>query len=143
MSQYATAVATHAVRIPAELSCEEAAPILCAGLTSYKAIKETNTRAGQWIAIVGAGGGLGHLAIQYAVAMGLRVAALDMAEKLPLCVEMGAELALPVGCATTEDATLCQRVCEATGGGAHGVLCVATHPSAFRDSIRMCRTRGT
>jgi alcohol dehydrogenase, propanol-preferring len=55
------------------------APILCTGVITYKGIKETEARPGEWLAISGIGG-LGHIAIQYATAMGLHVAALDVSE---------------------------------------------------------------
>ncbi|KAK7438631.1 alcohol dehydrogenase [Stygiomarasmius scandens] len=62
------------------------------GLTVYKALKLSNAKVGQWIAISGAGGGLGHLAIQYATAMGLRVLAIDTGDqKKALCLKLGAE----------------------------------------------------
>ena len=68
------------------------APILCAGVTVYKALKESGARAGEWVALPGAGGGLGHLAVQYAKWMGLRVIAIDTgAEKKELCLKLGAE----------------------------------------------------
>ncbi len=64
----------------------------CAGVTSYKGVKETEAKPGEWIAISGVGG-LGQLAIQYAKAMGLRVAALDVTEeKLALARTSGAEV---------------------------------------------------
>ena len=56
------------------------APILCAGVTTYKGLKETEVRPGQWVVISGIGG-LGHVAVQYAKAMGMHVAAVDMAEE--------------------------------------------------------------
>ncbi|MGH2245613.1 zinc-binding dehydrogenase, partial [Enterococcus faecalis] len=71
---------------------EEIAPILCAGVTVYKGIRMTDTRPGQWIAISGIGG-LGHVAVQYAIAMGLHVVAVDVApDKLALARELGAKL---------------------------------------------------
>ena len=69
--------------------------ILCAGVTSYKALKETEATPGDFVTIIGAGGGLGHLAIQYAKAMGLRVIAVDVGEgKLKYCESLGAELSV-------------------------------------------------
>ena len=70
------------------------APILCAGVTTYKGLKETEARPGEWVAISGIGG-LGHVAIQYAKAMGLQVVALDVsADKLALAAPLGAEIAV-------------------------------------------------
>lgn len=67
---------------------EGVAPILCAGITVYKGLKESGARPGQTVAIVGAGGGLGSIATQYAKAMGLRVIAIDTGdEKKQMCLE--------------------------------------------------------
>jgi propanol-preferring alcohol dehydrogenase len=69
------------------------APVLCAGITVYKGLKESGARPGQTVAIVGAGGGLGSLAQQYARAMGLRVIAIDGGdEKRVMCEQLGAEV---------------------------------------------------
>ena len=79
-------------RLPAGTDPYAMAPILCAGVTTYRGLKRTGARPGQWVAIVGIGG-LGHIAIQYARAMGLRVAAVDVsADKLELAKSLGAEL---------------------------------------------------
>jgi len=70
----------------------EIAPILCAGVTVYKGLKETETKPGEWVAISGIGG-LGHVAVQYAKAMGMHVAAIDVADdKLELAKKLGADL---------------------------------------------------
>jgi propanol-preferring alcohol dehydrogenase len=68
-----------AARIPAGADPVEVAPVLCAGVTVYKGLKMTEARPGQWVTISGIGG-LGHIAVQYAVAMGLRVGAVDIAD---------------------------------------------------------------
>lgn len=113
--------------------------MLCAGVTSYKALKETEAKPGQFVTIIGAAGGLGHLAIQYAKAMGLRVIALDVdAEKLKFCVELGAEFVVNI-CQT--DAA--GQVLAITNGGSHGIVVLATHPSAFQAAMSMCRPKGT
>jgi propanol-preferring alcohol dehydrogenase len=89
-------------------------PILCAGVTSYKGIKETEAKPGEWIAVSGIGG-LGQLAVQYAKAMGLHVAALDVTEeKLALARESGADVMVN---AKVPDAAA--QVIKETGGGAH------------------------
>ena len=88
-AQYAVAQADYLGRIPKNLSFVDAAPILCAGVTTYKGLKETNTRPGEWVVISGVGG-LGHVAIQYAKAMGLHVAAVDLGpEKMALAKKLG------------------------------------------------------
>ena len=82
-------------KYPKNLSFVDAAPILCAGVTTYKGLKETNAQPGEWVVISGAGGGLGHVAIQYAKAMGLHVAAVDLGpEKAALARRLGAEIAI-------------------------------------------------
>jgi propanol-preferring alcohol dehydrogenase len=112
--------------------------ILCAGVTSYKGIKECDLHPGQFIAIIGAGGGLGHLAIQYAKAMGLRPIAMDVGHtKEKYCKSMGAEFFVD---ATSPTAV--QEVDHITNGGAHGVLCLATNPTAFKVGTDICRRKG-
>ena len=114
------------------------APVLCAGVTTYKGIKETEAKPGEWIAISGVGG-LGQLAIEYAKAMGLHVAALDVTEeKLALARASGAEVTVN---AKSPDAVA--QVVRQTGGGAHGVLVTAASPPAFDQAIHMVRRKGT
>ena len=96
------------------------APVLCARVTSYKGIKETEAKPGEWIAVSGIGG-LGQLAVQYAKAMGLHVAALDVTEdKLALARASGADVAVNAKSPDAEGQLL-----KETSGGAHGVLVTA------------------
>lgn len=135
--EYMLVDADFAARIPEGADPYEVAPVLCAGVTVYKGLKRTEVRPGQWVVISGIGG-LGHLAVQYAVAMGMRVAAVDVAEdKLALARQHGAELT--VNAMSGDPAAQIQ---EATGG-AHGVLVTAVHPDAFRQAIDMARRGGT
>lgn len=93
--QYCIARASHVSPIPKNVPLDGVAPVLCAGITVYKGLKESGARPGQTIAIVGAGGGLGALAQQYAKAMGLRIIAIDGGdEKRELCKRLGAEVRL-------------------------------------------------
>src|SRR5215469_16833201 len=136
-AQYAVAQADYLGRIPKNLSFVDAAPILCAGVTTYKGLKETDTRAGEWVVISGVGG-LGHVAIQYAKAMGLHVAAVDLGpEKMALAKSLGAELAI--------DAKIQDPPTEIKKqiGGAHAVLVTAVSTIAFRQAIGMLRHGGT
>jgi alcohol dehydrogenase, propanol-preferring len=95
-AEYMVARASHALRVPDELSAEEAAPLFCAGLTVYRAIKNSGVTAGQRVGIFGVGG-LGHLAVQIAKAKGAHVVALDVdASKLELARTLGAAEALNV-----------------------------------------------
>lgn len=137
-AQYAIASAPYVGHLPANPDFPALAPILCAGVTTYKGLKETEAKPGEWVVISGIGG-LGHVAVQYAKAMGLHVAALDVSEdKLALARSLGADLA--VNCAT-EDAV--SRIVRETGGGAHGVLVTAVSPQAFSQAIACTRRRGT
>src|SRR5262249_61180146 len=79
-AEYTIGAAKYVGRLPAQLDFAAAAPILCAGVTTYKGIKEAEVRPGEWLAISGIGG-LGHIAVQYAKAMWLYVAALDVSEE--------------------------------------------------------------
>lgn len=89
--QYCVANAAHVARIPKDVPLDAIAPVLCAGITVYKGLKESGARPGQTVAIVGAGGGLGSLACQYAKAMGLKIIAIDAGdEKKKMCEELGA-----------------------------------------------------
>lgn len=137
-AEYILADPNYVARIPAGLSAVDAAPIICAGVTTYKGIKETGAKPGEWIVISGAGG-LGHLAIQYAKAMGLRVCAVDIDDgKLDHAKSLGAEVIIN---AAVGDPVAALR--EATGGGAHGVLITAPSLPAFQQGVAMTRKRGT
>jgi len=135
--QYMLVDSSFAVRIPHGADPIEIAPVLCAGVTVYKGLKMTEARPGQWVVISGIGG-LGHIAVQYAKAMGLRVAAVDIADdKLNLARKHGAELVIN---ALDEDPVAA--IQKATGG-VHGVLVTAVHPAAFGQAIGMTRRGGT
>lgn len=136
-AEYALAQADYLGRIPDRVPFVDAAPILCAGVTTYKGLKVTDTRPGEWVVISGAGG-LGHIAIQYAKAMGLHVAAVDLGpEKMSLARQMGAEI--------TIDAKIQDPPAEIQKqiGGAHGVLVTAVSTIAFKQAIGMLRRGGT
>jgi alcohol dehydrogenase, propanol-preferring len=137
-AEYAIGSAAYVVRLPDAIDMISIAPILCAGVTTYKGIKETGAHPGEWIVISGIGG-LGHVAVQYAKAMGLYVAAIDVgAEKLALAKTLGADIAVD---ARSDDAVA--QVIKATAGGAHGVLVTAVSLPAFNQALKMVRRRGT
>ena len=137
-AEYALGSERYVGRLPDKADFAALAPILCAGVTTYKGIKETEARPGEWLAISGIGG-LGHVAIQYARAMGLQVIALDVSEeKLAQARTLGAELALD---ARAPDVVT--RVLRETGGGAHGVLATAVSPESFHQAIQLARRKGT
>jgi alcohol dehydrogenase, propanol-preferring len=123
--------------LPDGLEFETAAPILCAGVTVYKGLKETDTKPGDTVVISGIGG-LGHIAVQYAKAMGRKVIAVDITEeKLALAREMGADAAVN-GLATDPVAEV-----KALCGGADGVLVTAVSKKAFSQALGMLGKRGT
>ena len=137
-AEYILADPNYVAHVPAGLAPVEAAPLICAGLTTYKGIKESAAKPGEWIAISGIGG-LGHLAVQYAKAMGLLVCAIDIDDgKLAHAKRLGADLAINAK-ACDPAATLKKE----TGGGAHGVLITAPSLIAFRQGVSMTRKRGT
>ncbi|CAL1699240.1 unnamed protein product [Somion occarium] len=140
-SQYVVSWVSHVTPIPANLDSAEAASILCAGITVYRAIKHSQTHIGDWIVLPGAGGGLGHLAIQYAVAMGLRVVAVDTgAEKRDLCLKLGAEKWVDF----KETKDLVKDIKDATGGaGPHSTIITAASNAAYEQAIDYLRPGGT
>jgi len=136
-AEYVLAPADYAGHLPDGLGFMEAAPILCAGVTTYKGLKETDTKPGEWVTIVGIGG-LGHVAVQYAKAMGRQVAAVDIDdEKLELASKLGADLT--VNAAKQDPAAEIQEQI----GGSHGVLVTAVSSAIFRQAIDMLRRGGT
>ncbi|WP_145012037.1 alcohol dehydrogenase AdhP [Pseudomonas oryzihabitans] len=136
-AEYTLADAGYVGRLPDNVGFVEIAPILCAGVTVYKGLKMTDTKPGNWVVISGIGG-LGHMAVQYARAMGLNVAAVDVDDKkLDLARRLGAEVTVN---ARQQDpaAYLKQQI-----GGAHGALVTAVSPKAFEQAIGMTRRGGT
>ena len=136
-ADYVIADPNYVGHIPNNLEFLDVAPILCAGVTVYKGLKVTDTKPGDWVVISGVGG-LGHMAVQYAKAMGLNVVAVDVADdKLALATRLGASLTIN---ALTEDPIA---VVQKEIGGAHGELVTAVSPKAFEQSMGMLRRGGT
>lgn len=123
--------------LPDNIGFVEIAPILCAGVTVYKGLKVTDTKPGDWVVISGIGG-LGHMAVQYAKAMGLNVIAVDIDDaKLALAKRLGAELTVN---ALHEDPA---RFVRKAVGGARGVLVTAVSTKAFQQALGMVGRGGT
>jgi propanol-preferring alcohol dehydrogenase len=136
-AEYMVAQAAYVGRLPQGTDPYAMAPILCAGVTTYRGLKRTGARPGQWVVIAGIGG-LGHVAVQYARAMGLRVAAVDVAdEKLQLAMSLGAEIV--VNAAETDPVAAIQEKI----GGAHAAVVTAVASKAFEQAILMLRPGGT
>jgi len=136
-AEYMVAQAAYVGRLSKGTDPYAMAPILCAGVTTYRGLKRTGARPGQWVVIAGIGG-LGHVAVQYARAMGLRVAAVDVAdEKLQLATSLGAEIV--VNAAQTDPVAAIQEMI----GGAHAAVVTAVASKAFEQAILMLRPAGT
>ncbi|PGH20092.1 hypothetical protein AJ80_03660 [Polytolypa hystricis UAMH7299] len=143
--QYCVAAANYVTVLPEGVPDDELAglaPIMCAGITVYTGLKHGNLRPGDWVAVSGAGGGLGHLAIQYAKALGCRVVALDVAEKNLLCTDAGADEFVDVF-GFTQDTDLCRHVRETTGGGPRAALVCSSSNTAYSQAIQYLDTTGT
>jgi propanol-preferring alcohol dehydrogenase len=136
--QYATADAVQAAKIPKGTDLAGVSPILCAGITVYKALKTADLKAGQWVAISGAGGGLGSLAVQYAKAMGYRVLGIDAGEKEGLARELGCEEFVDF----KSSPDVVEEIIEKTKGGPHGVINVSVSDAAISQSTKFVRSCG-
>ena len=135
-AEYLTAPASHALHIPAGLEADATAPLLCAGLTVYRALKQAELKGGQRLAVVGVGG-LGHLAIQMAKAQGAWVCGIDVQEsKLELARQCGADLVLNAGSGPVHKDI--KKL-----GGMHVVLVASGSKAAYEASLRYLRKGGT
>ncbi|MDS9466974.1 alcohol dehydrogenase AdhP [Paracoccus sp. MBLB3053] len=138
-AEYVVADPNYVGHLPKDIDFLEIAPVLCAGVTVYKGLKVTDTKPGDWVVISGVGG-LGHMAVQYAKAMGLNVAAVDIHDdKLEFARKLGATVT--VNAATEPDPAAAIR--RQTDGGAQGVLVTAVSPKAFEQAIGMAARGGT
>lgn len=137
-AEYIIADPNYVAHIPAGLAPSAAAPLICAGITSYKGLKETQARPGEWVVVSGIGG-LGHLAVQYARSMGLQVCAVDIADgKLEHARRLGADAV--VNASAGDPVAAVRKIIE---GGAHGVLITAPSLPAFKQGVGMTRKHGT
>jgi len=139
--QYAVAKAAHVARIPDECDLEAIAPVLCAGITVYKGLKESGAKPGDTIAIVGAGGGLGSLALQYAKAMGLHAIAIDAGdEKKKLVEKLGAQTFIDF--TKTKDLVADVKAATPDGLGPSACLLLAVSEKPFQQATAYLRSRG-
>ncbi|WP_230589658.1 alcohol dehydrogenase catalytic domain-containing protein [Pseudomonas chlororaphis] len=135
-AEYMLAPAAFVAKVDASVDLYALAPILCAGVTTYRGLRRSLVSPGQWVAVIGIGG-LGHVAVQYAKAMGFRVVALDVSrEKLELARSLGAERVFEVGDEP-------EVAIQAQLGGVHGVLVTAVASQAFELAVRLLRPGGT
>jgi propanol-preferring alcohol dehydrogenase len=130
------AKASHAFPLPANISAEEAAPLLCAGLTVYKSLRVAGAQAGQRLVVFGVGG-LGHLAIQLGKARGMEVGAVDLTEsKLQLATECGADWVV------NASESPAHRQVKAHGGGGDIVMVTSASTAAYDTALRSIKRGG-
>jgi alcohol dehydrogenase, propanol-preferring len=135
-AEFIKAKASHALKVPQMLDSAAAAPLFCAGVTSYRAVKNAHLQAGQRLAVFGIGG-LGHLVVQIAKAQQAQVIAVDIADdKLALAKEIGADFTIN---ALNEDVAKTIR----KQGGAHAVVVTANAKAAFQQAFSTVRSAGT
>jgi propanol-preferring alcohol dehydrogenase len=133
--EYAVAYGRYVVQVPDGIDPLDAAPLTCAGVTTYKAVKVAGTRSSDLVAVFGVGG-LGHLAIQYAAIAGGRVIAVDLIdEKLELARELGAEFTIN---ASNQDPVAAINAL----GGADQAIALAVSPRAFEQAYGSLRRGG-
>jgi propanol-preferring alcohol dehydrogenase len=135
-ADFVKAYGRYVVKVPLGVDPVDAAPLTCAGVTTYKAVKVAGTKPSDLVAVFGVGG-LGHLAIQYAAIAGGRVVAVDLFdEKLELARELGAEFT--VNAAERDPAEVIQSL-----GGADQAIALAVSPASFEQAYRSLRRGGT
>jgi alcohol dehydrogenase, propanol-preferring len=134
-AEYIKAPASHATRIPGGISAAEAAPLFCAGVTVYRALKQARLASGQRLAVFGVGG-LGHLAIQIGKEMGLEVTAVDVSDdKLELAKSLGASRTM-----NSSSANVAKELRRA--GGMHAVLVTSGSKAAYDTAFPCVRPTG-
>lgn len=134
-AEFLIAKSTGLVRVPDELSSVDAAPLLCAGLTTFSALRNAPAKAGDLVAVLGIGG-LGHLALQYARHLGFEVAAIGRgSRKADLAIKLGAHHY--IDSASSDVPEVLQSL-----GGAAIVLATASSGKALAESVRGLRSGG-
>ena len=135
-AEFIKAKASHALKVPESLTPEEAAPLFCAGITVYRAVKHANLQPGQRLAVFGIGG-LGHLAVQIAKSFGAQVIAVDISDdKLQLATQLGASQTMN---ASTEDIAKTFR----NMGGVHAAIVASSSKAAYSQAFYAVRPAGT
>ncbi|WWC61716.1 uncharacterized protein I303_104301 [Kwoniella dejecticola CBS 10117] len=138
--EYIVSRNVHLTPIPDDVSLAEAAPILCAGLTTYKGLLNAGLREGDWVVIPGAGGGLGHLAVQYAIAMNYRVVGIDTGEEKKKLLE-------GYGCHKfvdfAEEKDIPQAVEAAIGGKAKAAIVATGVIQPYQQALKYLGMRST
>jgi propanol-preferring alcohol dehydrogenase len=137
MAEECIVVADYAVKVPDGLDSFAASSITCAGVTTYKAVKISDIKPGQWIAIYGLGG-LGNLALQYAKnVFNAKVIAIDVNDgQLEFAKQIGADLTIN---SKTQNA---EEIIQQQTGGAHAAVVTAVAKAAFNSAVNAVRAGG-
>ena len=124
--------------LPQDIDPKVVGPVLCAGVTAYKAVKNANLKPGEWLCVIGAGGGLGHLAVQYGLAVGAKVLGIDAGDSKKTFIEsLGAQFL-----DFTKSKDLVEDVKGITSGGSHAAVVTSGHPMAFKHAADILRIGG-
>ena len=135
-AEYAVGYARHVVRVPDGIDPADAAPLTCAGVTTYKAVKVSGARSSSLVAVFGVGG-LGHLAVQYAKITGAEVVAVDInADRLETAQDLGADHIVHAG--EEDPIAAIKRL-----GGATETIATAVSPIAFEQALGSLARGGT
>ncbi|HZK51250.1 MAG TPA: alcohol dehydrogenase AdhP [Actinomycetota bacterium] len=135
-AEYLKASAAYVVKVPDGIDPFEAAPLTCAGVTTYKAVKMSGARSSDLVAVFGVGG-LGHMAMQYARVAGASVVAVDLFDdKLQVAKELGAEFV--VNARQQDPVSFIREL-----GGADSVIATAASASPLDQAFRALRRGGT
>lgn len=138
--QYLLSPARYTQRIPDGVDDVSAGPIMCSGSTIYCSLKESGLKPGDWAVFPGAGGGVGHMGVQLAKAMGMRVVGVDGGEqKRELCMKLGCEAFVDFT-QVKDVAEEVVKICD--GKGAHGIFVTATSGAAYASAPLMARIGG-
>ncbi|KAH7405976.1 chaperonin 10-like protein [Phaeosphaeria sp. MPI-PUGE-AT-0046c] len=138
--QYLLSPARYTQRIPDGVDDFSAGPIMCSGSTIYCSLKESGLKPGDWAVFPGAGGGVGHMGVQLAKAMGMRVVGVDGGDdKKELCMKLGCEAFVDFT-KVKDVAEEVVKICD--GKGAHGIFVTATSGAAYASAPMMARIGG-
>ncbi|MGX9358169.1 alcohol dehydrogenase AdhP [Mycoplasma sp. 128] len=136
-AEYAIGHEDYVGKVPANLDIITGAPVVCAGVTTYKAVKQAKLKPGEYVAVIGVGG-LGQMAIQYAKAMGYRPIGIDLSDdKVELALKSGAEYAF-----NSKKVNAVKEILEVTDGGVHAVINTSVSTKAAYEGMEMLRRGG-
>ncbi|KXJ97561.1 alcohol dehydrogenase [Microdochium bolleyi] len=146
--QYCLTSAKYATVVPDGLPSDAAAPLMCAGISVYSGLTRGGVKPGDWVLVTGAGGGLGHLGVQYARALGARVLAVDHGSKEALCRSLGADefvdfTQYPRDDPPSPESKMATRIRELTQGGCKVALMCASSSATYEHAMFWLRFRGT